>query len=108
MTGFTTHTNAWVILGFIGQFLFGSRFFIQWIISEKRGESIIPEIFWYLSTGGSVLLLVYAIYRRDSVFIMGQSTGLIIYIRNIMLIYKKRRLLPTVAGEQIGKFTGNP
>jgi len=83
--------NAWVILGFVGQFMFGSRFFVQWIISEKRGESIIPEVFWYLSMAGSAILLTYAIHRRDPVFIMGQTGGLFVYIRNVMLIYKKKK-----------------
>ena len=89
------------MLGFIGQFLFGSRFFIQWIVSEKRGESAIPEIFWYLSMAGSAILFTYAIYRRDPVFIMGQCSGLFIYARNIMLIYKKKKLLATATGEGI-------
>jgi len=102
MTNFVAHINAWVILGFIGQFLFGSRFFVQWIVSERRGESIIPEVFWYLSMAGSAILLTYAIYRRDPVFIMGQFSGLFIYIRNIMLIYKKKRVLATAAGEGFG------
>src|SRR5574337_1641374 len=99
MTNFVAHINAWIILGFIGQFLFGSRFFVQWIVSERRGESIIPEVFWYLSMAGSAILLTYAIYRRDPVFIMGQFSGLFIYVRNIMLIYKKKRELATAAGE---------
>ncbi|TVL97240.1 MAG: lipid A biosynthesis protein [Candidatus Brocadia sp. WS118] len=102
MTNLLTHINAWIILGFIGQFLFGSRFFVQWIISERRGESIIPVIFWYLSMAGSALLLTYAIYRRDPVFIMGQCSGLFIYMRNVMLIYKKKRFLATVSGEEYG------
>jgi lipid-A-disaccharide synthase-like uncharacterized protein len=102
MSNFTTHINAWVILGFIGQFLFGSRFFVQWIVSERRGESIIPEVFWYLSMAGSAILLTYAIYRRDPVFIMGQCSGLLIYVRNIMLIYKKKRALATATGEGFG------
>ncbi len=101
MANFTAHINAWVILGFIGQFLFGSRFFVQWIVSERRGESIIPEVFWYLSMGGSAILLTYAIYRRDPVFIMGQCSGLFIYVRNIMLIYKKKRVLVRAAGERL-------
>lgn len=88
--------NTWIILGLIGQFLFGSRFFVQWVISEKRGESFIPEVFWYLSMAGSAILLAYAIYRRDLVFITGQSTGLFIYIRNVMLIYKKKRELASI------------
>lgn len=100
MTNFLTHVNAWVVLGFLGQFLFGSRFFVQWIVSERRGESIIPEIFWYLSMAGSAILLTYAIYRRDPVFIMGQCSGLFIYARNIMLIYKKKRVLIRAEGKR--------
>lgn len=95
------HINFLVVLGFVGQILFGSRFFIQWIISEKRGESIIPEVFWYLSMAGSVILFTYAIYRRDPVFIMGQCSGIFIYTRNIMLIYKKKKLLATATVEGI-------
>ncbi|GAN31916.1 MAG: lipid A biosynthesis protein [Candidatus Brocadia sp. AMX2] len=102
MTNFVTHINAWVILGFLGQLLFGSRFFVQWFVSERRGESIIPEVFWYLSMGGSAVLLTYAIYRRDPVFIMGQCSGLFIYVRNVMLIYKKKRILSASAGEGFG------
>ncbi|MBM4065916.1 MAG: lipid A biosynthesis protein [Planctomycetes bacterium] len=94
-----THINFWVVLGFIGQTMFGSRFFIQLIVSEKRGESTIPEIFWYLSMAGSAILFSYAIYRRDPVFIMGQCSGIFIYTRNIMLIYKKKRLLAVATGE---------
>lgn len=99
MSDFIAHINFWVIVGFVGQFLFGSRFFVQWIASEKRGESVIPEIFWYLSLGGSIILFAYAIYRRDPVFIMGQCSGLFIYTRNIMLIYKKKRYVATATGE---------
>ena len=66
------------------------QIFIQWIVSEKRGESTIPEIFWYLSMAGSAILFTYAIYRLDPVFIMGQCSGLFIYARNIMLIYKRK------------------
>jgi lipid-A-disaccharide synthase-like uncharacterized protein len=101
MSNLMTHINFWVILGFIGQTMFGSRFFIQWIVSEKRGESTIPEIFWYLSMAGSAILFSYAIYRRDPVFIMGQCSGIFIYTRNIMLIYKKKRLLAAATGEGI-------
>ena len=101
MENLITHINFWVVLGFIGQILFGSRFFIQWIISEKHGESIIPGVFWYLSMAGSVILFTYATYKRDPVFIIGQSSGIIIYTRNMMLIYKKKRLLTTATGEGI-------
>ena len=83
----------WVIIGFIGQALFGARFIIQWIVSEKRGESTIPLAFWYCSIGGSIVLLTYAIHREDPVFIVGQSLGSIIYIRNLILIDKKKKAL---------------
>lgn len=101
MGNLITHINFWVVFGLIGQLLFGSRFFIQWVVSEKRGESIIPEVFWYLSMAGSVILFAYAIYRRDPVFIIGQCSGIFIYTRNIMLIYKKKRLLITATGKGI-------
>lgn len=73
----------WLVVGFAGQILFGSRMILQWIASEKNKKSVIPASFWYLSIFGSTLLLAYAIYRRDPVFIVSQSTGFIIYIRNI-------------------------
>jgi len=81
----------WLVVGFIGQALFGIRFLIQWIISEKRGESIIPLPFWYFSIGGSIILLSYAIHKQDPVFILGQSLGSIIYIRNLVLISRKKK-----------------
>jgi len=80
----------WLYLGFVGQLLFGLRFLVQWLASERKGESIIPIYFWYFSLVGSLILLAYAIFRRDPVFILGQSTGLFIYLRNLMLIYRKR------------------
>lgn len=87
-------TNPWVIFGLAGQLLFGARFLVQWICSERRQESYIPIPFWYLSIVGSVILLIYAsVFRRDPVFTIGQSTGLFIYIRNLMLIYRKKSLL---------------
>ncbi len=83
-------SNPWVILGLSGQVLFSLRFLVQWIVSEKRKESVIPIAFWYLSLGGSLILLAYALYRQDLVFVLGQSTGSFIYIRNLMLIYRNR------------------
>ncbi len=78
-----------LIIGFTGQGLFASRFIFQWIYSEKKGESSIPIIFWYLSIFGGVGLLIYAIYRKDPVIISGQTFGIFIYLRNLILIYKK-------------------
>jgi len=80
----------WLFLGFVGQLLFASRFLVQWMASERKGESVIPVHFWYLSLAGSLILLAYAIFRLDPVFILGQSTGFLIYTRNLMLIYRKR------------------
>lgn len=82
--------NSWVLIGLFGQTLFFMRFFVQWLASEKKKESIIPVQFWYLSLGGSFVLLIYAIYRVDPVFILGQAAGFFIYARNLMLIYKKK------------------
>ena len=85
--------TLWVTIGFIGQFIFGSRFVVQWIASEKKGESFIPMMFWYLSIFGSIILLFYAIHKRDPVFIVGQCTGFFIYARNIILISKKKKAI---------------
>lgn len=81
----------WLALGFTAQALFGSRFLIQWLASERQGRSVIPVSFWFLSLGGGFLLLAYAIHRRDPVFILGQSTGALIYSRNLYLIYREER-----------------
>ena len=85
-----TNELIFLIVGFVGQGLFASRFIIQWIYSEKKGESHIPIIFWYLSIFGGIGLLIYAIYRKDPVIISGQSFGLFIYLRNLYLIYKNK------------------
>jgi lipid-A-disaccharide synthase-like uncharacterized protein len=84
-------TNTiWLVIGLAGQALFSARFLVQWLVSEKRRESVIPVAFWYLSLAGSAVLLTYAIYRKDPVFILGQSMGSIIYLRNLWLIREKR------------------
>ena len=80
----------WIGIGLIAQVMFFSRFLVQWIVSEKKKESVIPVAFWYLSAAGGALLLVYSIWRRDPVFILGQSAGLVVYIRNLILIYRKK------------------
>jgi len=83
--------DTWLIVGFLGQALFGSRFFIQWIASEMRGESHIPLAFWFLSLAGGATLFIYAIHIWDPVFIAGQGGGLLIYARNLTLIYRKKK-----------------
>lgn len=77
----------------MGQLLFTGRFLIQWFASERQGRSVVPTAFWYFSIGGALILLAYAVYRRDPVFILGQSTGLVIYVRNLQMIFRERRLL---------------
>ncbi len=79
-----------LIIGFFGQGVFASRFIVQWIYSEKKGESVIPIIFWYLSIVGGICLLIYAIFRKDPVIILGQSFGILVYTRNLILIYRKK------------------
>tara|TARA_B100000902_G_C27129851_1_gene823030 strand:+ start:429 stop:731 length:303 start_codon:yes stop_codon:yes gene_type:complete len=89
---FNSLTNLeliFLIIGFFGQCIFASRFIVQWIYSEKKGESHIPVIFWYLSIFGGLSLLTYAIFRKDPVIILGQTFGVFIYIRNLILIYRK-------------------
>ncbi|MBF9044248.1 lipid A biosynthesis [Rhodobacterales bacterium HKCCE4037] len=90
----------WVTLGFVAQAIFASRFIVQWIASERAGRSYVPVAFWYLSISGGLLMLAYAIYRADPVFILGQSTGVIVYGRNLMLIHKAKRLEADAAHEK--------
>ena len=94
-----------LIIGFIGQGLFASRFIVQWIYSEKIGKSSIPIIFWYLSIFGGLGLLTYAIFRKDPVIITGQLFGIIIYTRNLILIYNKNNLMKKIHNYIDGKIS---
>ena len=85
-----TRETLWLILGFAGQVVFTGRFVLQWLYSEFKKRSVIPVGFWYLSMLGSALLLIYAIYRQDPVFIIGQSFGLVVYLRNLQLIARHK------------------
>jgi lipid-A-disaccharide synthase-like uncharacterized protein len=80
----------WIIFGFVGQFMFFMRFFVQWIESERQKRSVIPVSFWYFSLVGTGILAAYAIHRQDPVFIVGQTLGFFIYIRNLMLIKQEK------------------
>ncbi|NKB81237.1 MAG: lipid A biosynthesis protein [Nitrospirales bacterium] len=86
----TTTEIVWVGIGFLGQGLFFSRWLIQWMASERKAESHMPTSFWYMSLAGSLIVLSYAWYRQDPVFIAGQSVGSIVYIRNLMFIHRSR------------------
>lgn len=81
---------AWVLLGFAGQLAFSGRMVIQWIVSEKERRSVVPLAFWWLSLAGGTALFVYFVWRQDFVGVLGQSSGLVIYGRNIRLTYKQR------------------
>ena len=82
---------VWIGIGFLGQFLFMMRFLWQWIQSERQRRSIIPIAFWYFSLAGGMTLFAYAVHRRDPVFITGQSFGLLVYARNLLLIGREKR-----------------
>ncbi len=79
---------VWLCIGFGGQMLFSARFIVQWIASEYQKKSVIPVAFWYFSIFGGLTLLAYAIHKRDPVFILGQSMGIVIYARNLYFIYR--------------------
>ncbi|ROR34882.1 lipid-A-disaccharide synthase N-terminal domain-containing protein [Inmirania thermothiophila] len=84
---------VWLIVGFTGQALFSMRFLVQWLQSERKRRSVVPVEFWYFSVAGGATLLAYAIHRADPVFIVGQATGLFIYLRNLHFIRKERARL---------------
>ncbi len=83
--------TLWLLFGFGAQSLFFARFFVQWVASERAGESVMPTAFWFLSLAGGILLFIYAMVRKDPVFMFGQGCGVMIYIRNLMLIAGKHR-----------------
>ncbi len=88
---FVVRLDWWVILGFAAQAFFTARFAVQWIASERVGKSVIPVAFWWCSIGGGILLLVYALYRRDPVFIAGQLFGVFVYLRNLYFVLRERK-----------------
>ncbi len=81
----------WQIIGFVGQGVFTARFLVQWVASEKKRDSVVPVAFWWLSLVGGLNLLIYAIHREDPVFIVGQSMGMVVYVRNLMLVSRRKR-----------------
>src|SRR3984885_8749928 len=83
---FVIKFDGWVILGFVAQGFFTMRFVVQWIASERARKSVVPVAFWFFSIGGGALLLIYALYRKDPVFIAGQALGLLVYFRNLYFI----------------------
>jgi lipid-A-disaccharide synthase-like uncharacterized protein len=92
--------KLWLTLGLVAQLMFGMRFIVQWLASERARQSIVPETFWYFSVMGGALLFAYAIYRLDPVFMLGQGMGLLIYGRNIQMIWRTRQSAATEAALQ--------
>ena len=88
---FITNLDWWVVLGFAAQALFTMRFLLQWLASERAGHSVIPLAFWWFSIAGGVLLLAYALYRKDPVFIAGQGFGVFVYLRNLYFVLRDRK-----------------
>lgn len=88
---FVVSLDWWVLLGFAAQALFTMRFAVQWIATERAGKSVVPLAFWLFSIGGGLLLLAYALYRRDPVFIAGQAFGVFVYLRNLQFVLRERR-----------------
>jgi len=90
-TSCTTVIYAWFLVGFVGQALFTSRFLVQWFKSEIVGRSVIPVAFWWFSIAGGLVMLAYSVYRADPVFIAGQAGGLLVYFRNLYLVYREKK-----------------
>jgi lipid-A-disaccharide synthase-like uncharacterized protein len=87
---FVLNLDWWVLLGVVAQLMFTLRFVVQWIASERAGHSVVPLAFWLFSIAGGLLLLVYALYRRDPVFIAGQAFGVFVYLRNLQFVLRDR------------------
>jgi lipid-A-disaccharide synthase-like uncharacterized protein len=103
--------HAWLAVGLLGQAFFSARFLVQWIASERKKQSVVPVYFWYCSIGGGVMLLLYAIYRVDPVFILGQAAGLVVYLRNLSFIRRPAAALPGEAsrpGQLAGSAVASP
>lgn len=97
-----TPDRVWLAIGFAGQALFASRFIIQWFRSEREGRSVIPVAFWYSSLAGGLVTLAYTIHLRSLPLSLGQASGLIVYSRNLYLIFRERSLLRQAAAQEAG------
>ena len=92
-----THEHLWALFGGAGQALFASRFLVQWIQSEREGRSVLPVAFWYFSLGGGTVTLAYAIHLGSAAFTIGQAGGLVVYCRNLYLVFRERAALRRAA-----------
>ena len=85
---FIGNVDFGILIGYCAQGLFSMRFVVQWIASERAGRSVVPMTFWVFSIGGGLMLLAYAVYRRDPVFIIGQAFGVFVYLRNLQFVMR--------------------
>lgn len=88
---FVLKFDFWLLFGIVAQLLFTARFLVQWLASEKQGQSVMPLAFWYFSMAGGMMTLIYGIVRREPIIIMGQVLAIFIYLRNLILIFRNRR-----------------
>jgi lipid-A-disaccharide synthase-like uncharacterized protein len=91
----------WLGIGLFGQLLFTGRMLVQWLVSEKKGTSVVPPIFWWMSLVGSLLLLTYFLWRRDPIGLLGQAFGSFVYLRNILWILEGRKVVPSAAAAPV-------
>jgi lipid-A-disaccharide synthase-like uncharacterized protein len=85
---FLGNVDLGILVGYVAQGLFAMRFVVQWIASERAGRSVVPTAFWVFSIGGGLMLLGYALYRKDPVFIIGQAFGVFVYLRNLQFVLR--------------------
>src|SRR6476646_12108510 len=85
---FFGNIDVGILIGYIAQAMFAMRFVVQWIASERAGRSVVPIAFWVFSIGGGLMLLGYALSRRDPVFIIGQAFGVFVYFRNLHFVMR--------------------
>ena len=85
---FVAKFDFWLAFGLVAQLSFGARFLVQWIASERAGRSVVPLAFWFFSIGGGLMTLIYGLVKREPVIIIGQLLSNVIYVRNLMLIFK--------------------
>ncbi len=94
-----TYEKVWMGVGFLGQGIFTARFLVQWVASEKECDSVVPVAFWWISLFGGLTLLAYTVHKRDPPLALGQAMGLVVYVRNLMLVGKAgRRAEPAQGG----------
>ena len=94
---FIGNVDIGILIGYVAQAMFAMRFVVQWIASERAGRSVVPTAFWFFSIGGGVMLLGYAVWRKDPVFIIGQAFGVFVYLRNLYFVARERKSAASAA-----------